>query len=82
MDYRHYRGELPKLPPWLARRVYQLKYIGAGLLISVPVIGWLTVLKIIRITFWLYLFGNFATLFGIIFMIVGIVFDTPLDRAK
>jgi len=82
MDYRHYRGDLPKLPPWLARKIYLLKYIGAGLLISVPLIGWLTVLKIIRMTFLLYLFGNFAAFFGIIFVIVGIVFDTPLDRAK
>lgn len=81
MDYRHYRGDLPELPHWLAKRIYLLKYIGGILMASVPVIGWLTVLKIMRITFLWYLYGNLATLFGIVFAIVGMVYDNPLDRS-
>lgn len=82
MDYRNYRGDLPELPPWLTRHLHKLRIIGALMAISTPVIGWLTVLRIIPISFFLYLVASFNLAFGIAFYLIGLVFDNPIDRSK
>lgn len=82
MDYRNYRGDLPELPDCLKRHVHKLRFIGAFMMISTPVIGWLTVLKIVQITFFLYLLGSFNMFFGIVFFIIGMAYDNPIDRSR
>jgi hypothetical protein len=82
LDYRNYRGDLPEPPEWLRPHMHKLRYIGAVMIISTPVIGWLTVLKIVQITFFLYVLGGFSQLFGIVFFIIGLGYDTTVDRSE
>ena len=82
MDYRNYRGDLPELPPWLTHHLHKLRWLGGLMVVSTPVIGWLTVLKIIQISFFWYLLAGFNMFFGIILFSIGLVFDNPIDRSK
>ena len=82
MDYRHYREDLPPPPKWLEPHLHKLHYIGTVMIISVPVIGWLTVLHIIKITFFLYVLACLNTTFGMLFVAIGLSFDTQIDRER
>ncbi len=82
MDYRYYRGDRPKLPGWLRRHLHKLRYIGAIMMVSTPIIGWLTVLKIINITFFWYLFAIFCQGVGILFYIIGLTFNNLIDKSQ
>ena len=80
MDYRHYRGDFPDPPKWLEKHLHKLRVIGAAMIFSVPVIGWLTVLHIIKISFVLYILASFNTTFGMLFVAIGLAYDTKIDR--
>lgn len=54
-----------------------MRTIGALIIFSVPVIGWLTVLHIIQISFPLYVIANLNTTFVMLFVAIGLSFDTP-----
>ncbi len=82
MNYQHYRGDIPDPPPWLRRHLYKLRYLGTLMIISTPVIGWLTVLKIIQISFFLYLVASFNMAGGMIFYLIGMVYDNAIDRSE
>jgi hypothetical protein len=82
MDYRNYRGDLPELPPCLTRHLHKLRWLGGVMVLSTPVIGWLTVLKIIQISFFWYILAGLNMFFGIILFSIGLVFDNPIDRSK
>ncbi len=82
MDYQHYRGDWPPPPKWLEPHLHKLRYLGALMIVSVPIIGWLTVLHIIRMTFFLYVLASFNTAFGMVFVVIGLAYNTKVDREK
>ena len=82
MDYRNYRGDPPEIPSWLARHLHKLRWLGGLMIVSTPVIGWLTVLKIIQITFFWYLLAVFNMAAGMTLFTIGLVFDNLIDRSK
>ena len=82
MDYRNYRGDPPKLPPWLTRHLHLLRWLGGVMVFTAPVIGWLSVLKILQISFSWYFLGVCNMGVGMILFIIGLVFDNSIDRSK
>jgi hypothetical protein len=82
MDYQHYRGDWPPPPKWLEPHLHKLRYIGALMIECVPVIGWLTVLHIIRMAFFLYVLASFNTAFGMVFVVICLAYNTKVDREK
>ena len=82
MDYRYYRGDGIELPPIITRNLHWLRYIGAAMVATPPLLGVLMLLDILNLTlFWFFasfLIGNF----GSVFFVIGMAYDTVMDRGS
>lgn len=82
MDYRYYRGDGPKLPSKWTKHIYKLRYIGTGMLLLGVIFPWLMILHILKSTFFLNFLATGLTSLGVMFVIIGMVFDNLIDRAE
>lgn len=82
MDYRYYRGDGPKLPSKWTRHLHKLRFVGAGMLLMGMVLPFLMVIHLLESTyFWNFLSAGFTTL-GALLVIVGIAWNSFIDRAE
>ena len=80
MDYRYYRGDLHELPPAVARCLHLLRLIGMLMIATPPVLAVLMLLHILELNlFWFFASFLLGT-FGNVFFIVGLAYDTKMDR--
>ena len=82
MDYRYYRGDGPKLPSKWARHIHKLRYVGTAMLLGGVLLPWLMVVKILESTlFWNFLSAGLISL-GVMLYIIGMVYNTFIDRSE
>ena len=80
MDYRHYRGDGIELPDWVTRRLYLLRYIGAFMIASPPVLALMMMFGIIKLSLFWFFAGILMGTFGNVFFLIGLTYDTAFDR--
>ena len=55
MDYRYYRGEGIALPPIITKNLHWLRYIGAAMIASPPLLGLMMMLGLLNLSlFWFF----------------------------
>ncbi|MFN2145462.1 MAG: hypothetical protein ACK2T7_08910 [Anaerolineales bacterium] len=80
MDYRHYRGEGPKINDKWKKLIHLLRYVGVGMLAAGLVITWLEVIHVIESRYvWNFLASGFMVL-GPMLIIIGVAWNTLVDR--
>lgn len=80
MDYRHYRGEGPKLSNKWKKFIHLLRYVGTGMLLSGILIVWLEVVRVIESTYaWNFISSAFLML-GPMLILIGVAWNTLIDR--
>lgn len=82
MDYRYYRGDGPKLPSKWTRHIHKLRFIGAGMMVLGVILPWLMVLHIFKSTFFLNFLATGLMSMGVMFVIIGLVFNNLVDRSE
>ena len=82
MDYRYYRGDAPTLPHTITRHFYLLRYLGALLIASAPVIGVMMILDVFVPTMLCFFTGMPAQILGFVFISVGKSYNNRVDRSK
>ena len=80
MDYRYYRGDGIELPPIITRNLHLLRYIGAAMIASPPLLGLVVLLDIMNLTLFLFFAIFLIGSFGNVFFVIGMTYDTVLDR--
>ena len=80
MYYRYYRGDGIELPDCIARRMYLLRYIGALMIASTPVLAIMMMFGVMRLSLFWFFTGVFMGTFGNVFFVIGMTYDTVFDR--
>jgi hypothetical protein len=80
MDYRYYRGDGIELPDCIARKMYLLRYIGALMIASSPVLALMMMFGVIRLSLFWFFAGVLMGTFGNVFFVIGMTYDTAFDR--
>jgi hypothetical protein len=80
MDYRYYRGEGIELPPAIVKRLHWLRYIGALMIASPVIFAFLMMFDCIKLSFFWFFASFLLGSFGNVFFIIGISYDTIMDR--
>ena len=80
MDYRYYRGDGIELPDWIGRRMYLLRYMGALMIASPPILALMMMFGIINLSLFWFFAGVLMGTFGNVFFIIGMTYDTAYDR--
>ncbi len=81
MDYRNFDHGRPSIPPRIRRHLRRLKPVGILVMVCGVVIPFLTVLKILTSTYFLNFFAFILMVLGPIMYLVGLTFDSYVDRA-
>ena len=80
MDYRFYRGTRLEFSPAVVKHLHLLRYIGAVMMASFPIIGLLLLLNILELSlFWFFVFFLVGG-FGPVFFIIGMAYNSIGDR--
>ena len=84
MDYRYYRGDRPewvqKIQAKFGRHLYRLKGLGTVMLLLGVISPFLMVIKVLESTFFLSFISWGMTILGMMFWIIGFVWDNLIDR--
>ena len=81
MDYRYYRGDEPKIPPKIRRYMHLLRPVGVVFLLTGIVIPMLILVKVLASTYFVNFLAFGLLLLGPVLYLVGMVFDSFVDRA-
>ena len=80
MDYRYYRGDGIELPPFIVKRLYLLRYIGF-LMIAFPfILALLLMFHVLELRLIWFFVGILSGTFGNVFFVLGLTYDTYIDR--
>jgi hypothetical protein len=82
MDYRNYRGDGIKIPPKIRRYLHKLRPVGVVLMLCGIAIPMLILLKILESTLFINILAYTLILGGPILYLVGMIFDTVVDRSQ
>lgn len=84
MDYRYYQGDKPewvqKIEAKFGRYLYRLKGVGMVMALFSVVTPFLMVIKVLESTFFLNFFSWGLAGLGVMFYIIGFVWDNLIDR--
>jgi hypothetical protein len=81
MDYRH-ETDRPALPPRIYRHLRKLKPVGILFMITGVLMAFLMVLKIIHSTYIFNFLSYTLMLIGPVCYLIGMVYDTYVDRSS
>jgi len=81
MDYRNFENGRPATPPRLRRHLRKLRPVGIFVTVVSVAIPFLTVLKILKSTYFLNIFAYILIVIGPIMYLVGLAYDSYVDRA-
>lgn len=81
MDYRHFRDERFRVPAGVRRHLHKLRRVGLVLMVSGMAVPMLILVKALKSTVLANVFAFGAILLGPILYLVGMVFDTYVDRS-
>jgi len=82
MDYRNYRGDESLIPPKLRRYLHYLRPVGVVFCICGIIIPFLTLLQLIKSSYFINFLAFGLLLLGPIFYLIGRSFDSFVDRVK
>ena len=82
MDYRYYRGEGIALPPIVTKNLHWLRYIGAVMIASPPLLGLMMVLDLFDLSLFWFFASFLLGSFGNVFFVIGMTYDTILDKGN
>jgi hypothetical protein len=82
MDYRYYRGDGPRVSPKLRRYLRLLRPVGIVILIVGLILPFLTVIKLIPSSYFSNISIWVLMILGPVCYLVGLTFDTFIDRSQ
>lgn len=82
MDYRHFREDRFRVPAAIRRHLHKLRQVGLALMAAGLAIPFLILVKALKSTVLANGFALGGILLGPILYLVGMVFDTYVDRSK
>ena len=82
MDYRYYRGDDLKIPHKILRRLHLLRQIGAAFSLCGIVLPFLVLIGVLKSTFAWSLLAFGLVVLGPLLYLVGMVWDTYIDRSS
>ena len=82
MDYRFYRGTRLEFPLSIVKHLHLLRYIGALMIATFPVIGLLLLLNVFEMSLFSFFIFFLVGGFGPVFFIIGMAYNSVGDRGS